>query len=133
MKLHDIKKNAQAVFKQNKDVKTLYATEDGQLFVEKAKTNCENHANKVGGTVRQKKLKIYVLKRDEILKMKFKEDKKKIDPVNTDLEETTNTDSENTITDPEETQNTNSETENTNSDEPKKTDSETEKKIVFNL
>ncbi len=118
MRLIDIKKNAQAVFKNNKGLQELTATEDGQLFT--TKNLAENHATKTGGTVRPKKLKIFVLKRDEILKMKFKEDKKKADPVNTD--------SENSNTDSEETQNTNSETENTNSDETEKTDSETDKK-----
>ncbi len=126
MRLIDIKRNAQAVFKNNKGLQELIATEDGQLFI--TKNLAENHATKTGGTVRPKKLKIYVLKREEILKMKFKDDKKKADPVNTDSEETTNTDSENTNTDSEKTTNTDSETENTNSDEPEKKDSETDKK-----
>ena len=70
MNLQSIKKRAKSIFESNKDLQILIATEDGQLFIEKDKSYAENHATKDNGKARDKKLKVYTLKREDILKMK---------------------------------------------------------------
>lgn len=68
MKLAKIKENAKGVFETIDAIDEIYATEDGQLFTPGNKSAAEDYANRFNGARREKPLKVFTIKRADVLK-----------------------------------------------------------------